>query len=131
MTPVDWTHLLTDATYVRRIYSRHPDLSKVSVHEVVLDRNGSVLKLRFDVADYPDRPPEKWMLNQFNRAQFTLHVVEVSSVEIHGWHHEILGALLVSNADGGVHVLFSNGKVKIECYGAFLVLDKITGYSEW
>jgi hypothetical protein len=125
----DWTMLLTDAKYVHGIYSQPPDLSKVSIIEVVLDREASMLKLRFDVFDYPDRPPEKWVSDQFNRAQFTLHVVEVTIVQILGWSHEVIGALSISKVETGVQVLFSNGKEKIECLGAFLVLDKIAGYS--
>lgn len=130
MKAEDWTQILTDATYVQRIYSHPPDLSKVSIHEAVLNRDGSILKLRFDVVDFPDNPPEKWALNQFNRAQFTLHVVELSSVQIFGWSHEIIGELLVSKVDDGVQILFSNGREKIECLGAFLVLDAISGYCE-
>jgi len=124
----DWTQLLTDANYVQRIYSKPPDVSKISIHEVVLDRDASTLKLRFNVFDYPDKPPAKWVANQFNCVQFTLHVLEVSMVQIFGWSHEVIGPLSISKVETGVYLLFSNGKEKIECVGAFVVLDKIAGY---
>ena len=125
----DWTQLLTDAIYVQRIYSHPPDLSKVSIYEVVLDREASKLGLRFDIGDYPDRPPEKWIASQFNCAHFTIHVVGISMLRISGWSHEMVGSLEIEKVDSGVRVVFSNGQVSIECEGAFLSLAKIAGFN--
>ena len=124
----DWTQLLTDAIYVQRIYSHPPDLSRVSHYEAVLDRDASMLKLRFDVYDYPDRPPEKWIASRFTCVQFTLDVIELSKLHIAGWMHEIIGCVRIEKIDSGVRVIFSSERVKIECEGGFLSLSKITGF---
>jgi hypothetical protein len=128
MMAKDWTKLLTDAIYVQRIYSRPPDLSKVSLYEAVLDRDASMLKLRFDVYDYPDKPPEKWIARRFNCVQFTLVVIDISKLYITGWMHDIIGCIKIEKIDSGVRVMFSSEGVRIECEGRFLSLSKVTGF---
>jgi hypothetical protein len=127
-TNEDWTALLTNPRQINLYYSQAPDLSKVSIHEVSLNREGARLALRFELAEYPDNPPPKWVLNRFNRAQCTLQLYGVYAVTIDGWAHMLQGSLRLSKEESGIHLSFTDGQHSINGSGQFLVLEEISGY---
>lgn len=84
-----WIDLLQDGRAVRAIFGEvTPSLSAVALHEMRLDRRGSSVYLRFDLDEFPEAPPKKWIVQGANTVQIELHLSGVRSLTLSGWSVE-------------------------------------------
>lgn len=130
MSGNNWLEILVEADFLTQIYRTSPDLSKISVHEVSFDREAAVMRLRFDLPDFPINPPETWTENCFNRVQITLNLTDLTFVNVEGWSYEITGPLSICKTNTGVLLSFSGNGVNMKCAGAFLIVEKINPYCD-
>jgi hypothetical protein len=73
----EWTSVFSGARGISAIYgSKIPSLGGVRVHEIRAEREGPVLKIRFDLSDFPDNPPEKWRLSGLTWFSLKLFLLE-------------------------------------------------------
>ena len=79
-----WLSLLDNPQVVEHLYNSPPDLSNVTIHEITLSCSGVDVEIRFNLKEFPDRPPRKWDGTE-DRVQITLHLFVVEQVEIKKW----------------------------------------------
>ena len=57
----DWADFLLNPTPLRSIFGDiSPSLKGVDLHEIVVDRDGPRVSLRFDLKNFIERPPTIW-----------------------------------------------------------------------
>ncbi len=131
MATTAWTESVLDATSVKAIYgSRTPTLDGIVLHEIVLHRDGPKVQLRFDLKEFPEHPPEKWLSGRFNRVQLRLMAMGVKASRIDGLcasmtldlHFEKKGESLRLHAD--------NGRVRFELTADVVIVNEISAYRE-
>lgn len=123
-----WTNYLGNKLPVESIYSKIPLLNQLRLHEVRLHQDGPRVSLRFDLNEFPDKPPKKWVAGKFNRAQLTLVLIDIGSFRMSGWGLNNIGKLSLKDCDAGVCLQFSGQFMQIDCTGRFLEVEKISGY---
>ncbi|TLX60035.1 hypothetical protein DN824_05870 [Stutzerimonas nosocomialis] len=90
-----WVTFLDNPKAVSSLFGDACDLSSVEIHEVALGREGSVLRLRFDVPVVPSCMPSKWPAGS-NTTQITIAAWGIESLEIAGWTSQVSGEFTVS-----------------------------------
>ncbi|NJQ02063.1 hypothetical protein HCK00_16350 [Streptomyces sp. PLAI1-29] len=61
-----------------------PPLQGVKLFEVSVNREGPSMRLRLDLAAYPENPPKKWSAQGFNVVHVELYFGGVDSVRMAG-----------------------------------------------
>lgn len=121
---------LTSAEFLKQIYSAPPGLSNVSIFDLRLDRDAAAMRLRFNLPEFPDNPPDKWKQSGFNRLQITPRLIDMLSISIDGWNYNVVGDLSICKELSGISLSFFGSDVKIRCSGTFLIVEKISPYHE-
>ncbi|MGD9622469.1 MAG: Imm50 family immunity protein [Mycolicibacterium sp.] len=80
-----------------------PPLTRVELHSVTFGHGGDV-RLVFDLASYPSRPPEKWAKQGFNTVQLTLVCTQVRDVRVTGWARQVIADIVIGRVDEAVEV---------------------------
>jgi hypothetical protein len=123
-----WYDQCDNPRLIQGYYSAPPTLDRLDLHEVVLHRDGPLLKLRGDLPVFPDRPSKRWS-QQANTAQVTIALWGVSSVSIVEWATTIEGAFALERL-GPQRLSFSFCSdvtmIRGEC--AIARIDGIAGY---
>lgn len=125
---MSWTNHLGNKLPIESIYKIAPALTNVRLHEVRLHQDGARLSVRFDLNDFPESPPSKWIAGKYNRAQLTLMLIDVSDFQMCGWSPDNVGDLSIQECDGGVRMGFLGHSSRIDSRGRFLEVEAIVGY---
>lgn len=115
---------------IESIYSQAPSLDRVRLHEVRLHQDGPRISLRLDLNEFPDNPPRKWIVGNFNRAQLVLVLIDIVGVQLSGWSLNNIGELAIEGCDTGINVKFTGQPLQLECTARFLEVEKISGYHD-
>lgn len=125
-----WTNHLGNKLPVESIYSKAPSLVEVRLHEVRLHQDGPRISLRIDLNEFPDNPPQKWIVGKFNRAQLTLVLIDINDFRMTGWCLNNIGDLTLNDCDAGTNLKFTGKALRIDCTAKFLEVEKISGYCD-
>ncbi|WP_157734736.1 Imm50 family immunity protein [Actinopolyspora erythraea] len=77
---MSWLDAVDDTTELKKLYGgKTPSLEGVELHEVKLRQGKEGVSLRFDLAEFPDAPPENWARKEHNTVQLTVRFVGSST----------------------------------------------------
>lgn len=127
-----WFELLVNSQAVRSIYKDEaPSLKGVDVHSLLLHRDGPKLSIKFNLNDYPSKPPRKWDVQGFNTVQVVLSLLDLRSVSISGWVDTVyLADLDIGFRDGLVTLIVDSDGLKLTAEASFLDLESISAYAK-
>jgi hypothetical protein len=127
-----WLDSIENAEGVRAIFrALVPRLEAIRLHEVILQQDGPTVILRFDLAEFPELPPHKWIKAGHNTVQLKLALDVTSKITIEGWTRNNIGALhIVRSSPKGVCVEFrsDDSRLSVEC--EFARIDAISAYRD-
>jgi hypothetical protein len=125
---MSWIASLENRLPVTSLYSVPPTLNEVRVFEIRLHQDGPRMSVRFDLNEFPDKPPSKWLLHKFNRVQLTLVFLDVHKLVIRGWSpNNIVNADIRRELDRIVLSLRGQG-TEIDGVFSFADVEKISAY---
>lgn len=124
-----WIDLLTNPEPIRSVYGDEvPTLDNISVFDITLDRNSAKLNLRFDLENFPSRPPKKWRESANNTVQLTLSFIPACDVKIEGWNVSPVGSLSMDRLPSGRILVNLGPNPKLSLTSEFVTLKKMTAY---
>ena len=124
-----WVDLLSEPHGIRAIYGEDlPTLTSVDLHELVLHRDGPRATLRFDLGQFPRKPPKKWDEKCFNVVQVQLTLVDVRHLTVAAWTTHVTLDLNVERKDEVVSLRTENGPVALNIDARWLVLSHLGAY---
>lgn len=127
----NWIELISNTASVRPIYGEIiPTLERVDLHEIVLHRDGPMVLLRFDLAEFPERPPSKWAASEFNRVQMKLLAAGVKELDISGLQTHCLLDLVISEDDSLIRIRADNGAVRLNIAAEEMLINGISAYRD-
>lgn len=125
-----WIELVKGRDSLRAIFGdRQPSVDHVTMHEVTLHRDGPIATFRFDLAEFPDVPPPKWLASGDNTVQVRISFGSIEDLRVVGWSANCVGSLFVNrNASDHLDVIFNcpTSHIKFTCRD--VILDKINAY---
>ncbi|MCU0762127.1 MAG: immunity 50 family protein [Hydrogenophaga sp.] len=126
-----WTDFLNDEMPIKAIYgSDTPSLKRVNMHEIVLNRDGPAVLLRFDFQDFPSKPPQKWVKAGFDRVQARLLATGVSGLTIAGLKSCMDMDLSISKEAGLIRIVGAGDDIEFHLTAEFLLVQSINAYVE-
>ncbi|MFI7384682.1 Imm50 family immunity protein [Streptomyces sp. NPDC049813] len=128
-----WTSALRNPEGINSVFQGEPpDLRGVHVHEMTLQIEGPTLKLRLDLAEYPEQPPRKWSVQRFNTVQIEISFSGLRSVSLTGFENEILADVILSreNGESGVNVSVMAPGVNLQATASTASISKLTAYAD-
>ena len=124
-----WTDFLDDQTSIEAIFrGALPSGDNLRLHEILLNRDGPVVSVRFDVPEFPSHPPEKWRDGRANRVQISLSGLAVSNLEIRGIATEMNVEISVEKIEESLLVELSGGSTSIRFRALALAVNRISAY---
>ena len=107
-----------------------PTFGPVDLHEVTVHRDGPVVRLRFDLAEYPAQPPAKWVTGGADTVQVVLDLVGVDRLAVTGAMTNMRGPLTARQTDGGsVTAEFRSGEVSVVVTARAAVISSLSAYA--
>lgn len=85
---MSWYDLAQNPEALRSLYPSGLALDQVSLFAVELDREGPLVRLRFDLDRFPEVPPARWHGKGHNRAQLTVEFFDARELVITGWSRD-------------------------------------------
>lgn len=122
-----WTEHLDNPKALSGYFSSREGLDDVDLHECSLDRDGPLLRLRFDLSRFPDKPSSRWDASA-NRAQATLAFWFVGDVDLRGYGTTMVGTLTVEPRGQLLDVRFHSPACVLSFTCVLARLDKLVGY---
>lgn len=127
----NWIDLISNTASVRAIYGQVvPTFAHVDLHEVVLNRDGPRVLLRFNLAEFPDKPPPKWVASEFNRVQMKLLVVGVKELDISGLQTNCQLDLVLFREGSLIRIRADNGAVRLNIAADDVLVSDISAYRD-
>lgn len=103
------------------------DFAEISLHEVVVHRDGPTIRLRFDLPLVPEVPPPRWPKGA-NTTQVVLLAEAIDAFEISGFATECTGVLQALTENGRKILEFSCPASSIRFAYSWLRITGISGY---
>jgi hypothetical protein len=107
-------------------YGQAPRLDNVTLHALMLKRDGPTAELVLDLGQFPTKPSTRWPAGS-NTCQVTLQAVGLERVTLQRWGTGVLGALEVT-ARSGLIQLSCTGEARFELACLQVFIAKVTGY---
>jgi hypothetical protein len=124
-----WHELSENPQMLSAFYNNVPQLDSVEIHEILLHRDGPLLKVRFEMPIFPDKPPDSWLKQGFNTAQLVVDFWSISDLAIQGWSTTNIGNLRIEKiADLNLLLTIISPDFKLSAKAMFFRCAKITGY---
>ncbi|MFY1583559.1 Imm50 family immunity protein [Micromonospora sp. WMMD734] len=125
---MSWIDLVTNPQGLREVFNQNPPLlNGVSLHELVVDREGPTLQLKLDLPAYPANPPAKWIRCGFNTVQIRLLFGGVSDLRLVGISTEVVADVDIKAGDGVVLELRSPSMF-VSASAASVTVSKLEAY---
>ncbi len=125
-----WLEVVNDSRGVYSIYGDEaPSLRAVSLHELVVHRDGPRATLRFDLPEFPAVPPKKWAAQGFNVVQVELMFAGVRSINMEGWTSASVVDLSIRQ-EGDDAVGSSTGDTRLHVAAQSAVITSLSAYRD-
>lgn len=122
-----WVTFFDNPQAVSSLFGDACDLWSVEIPEVALGREGSVLRLRFDVPVVPSCMPSKWPAGS-NTTQITIAAWGIESLVIAGWTSQVSGEFTVSRLGDLLALSFTSTCYHIQASFGYLRIERVSGY---
>jgi hypothetical protein len=108
------------------MFPTEPSLEGIRIHEISFSQEGPSCVLRFDLRDFPNSPPEKWL--EYNRIQLCVNCFGARDVELSGWSLNNIGNLSLTRNDDSLAIAFESEErfLRLNCLS--LIIQNATAY---
>ncbi len=124
---MSWSQYIENPDAIAAFGVAAEDLGSIELHELIVHRDGPVLRLRFDVPFVPAKFPARWPI-EANTTQITLAAWGIGNLSVAGWGTSVRGLLSAGDdGDGGV-LRFNGENCAVQTSYAVLRVEKVSGY---
>jgi hypothetical protein len=124
---MSWSRYIENPDSLALLGAAAEDFRLIELHELVVHRDGPLLRLRFDVPFVPEQLPVRWPA-EANTTQITLAAWGIGDLSLTGWATSVRG-LLCAVDDGNVRVLRFNGEsCAVRVSYTALRVENVSGY---
>ncbi|MCW2241615.1 immunity 50 family protein [Azospirillum canadense] len=132
---MNWVDVLAHPHAVRSLFTdmtSFETFARVDLHEINIDREGPVLRLRFDIPIVPSSPPKRWQKGVCV-TQFVLAAWRVSSIDVQGFGWEVPGELTgawTSETHQALALCFSGPACQLRATCEVLRVERVSEHSK-
>ncbi|MET8198029.1 Imm50 family immunity protein [Micromonospora taraxaci] len=123
-----WIDAATNPQGIMEIFGDDtPPLVGVSLHEVIVGRDGPTLRLRLDLPTYPASPPVKWKRGGFNTVQVELLFGGLTELSLRGVSTHMLVDVDIE-ANRGIILQVKSEMVNVAAVAASVTISRMEAY---
>lgn len=116
---------------MRKLFPKAPSLHCARVFEVVLHQDGPRALIRFDLNEFPEQPPTKWMQSHANKVQVRLMCIGIRELEIRGWSaNNIADIEILAAGSDGVRIVVDGAGFHFEAIFEHVAIDSVSAYTD-
>jgi hypothetical protein len=124
-----WVASLIDSEPLRHVFGDQKfGEAEVDLHELDVDVEGGLTLLRFNLAEFPDVPPARWLENGFNCVQLVIEISGISDLQVHGAATEMKVALSVVDVPRGLRFIARGEHLNLMAIAVSLRLVGLNAY---
>ena len=120
---MSWITILENPEGVTSLFDVQPDLDRVELSSVSLDREAAVVTIKILVNATPQRVPSRWRNIVVTRVAICLQVIDAKEFNLSGWGTEIVGNLRIEKLENRCVLSFESGISSFRVSGMFLRLN--------
>ncbi len=125
-----WLNSLIDDAAIKAMYGqRIPSLDGIEFHEIALNREGQKVLLRFDLSDFPETVPKKWISLGYNVVQLRLLAFGIRQFDISGPIPEGYVNLVISRTRRTVKLHVDASGFELRIASDYLMVESVSAYS--
>jgi hypothetical protein len=106
-----------------------PNLDEVQIREVVVE-DLRVVRLRFDLGEFPENPPAKWVAGEANVAQVDLGLGDLTHLAITGALEPAIGSIAIGGTSAATEITAVVGAFQVEAAGGFAWIRRFSAYKK-
>ncbi|SDP84357.1 Immunity protein 50 [Actinopolyspora xinjiangensis] len=126
---MSWLGTVGDTTELKKLYGgKAPSLEEVELVEVKLRQGKEGVSLRFDLAEFPDSPPESWARKKHNTVQLTVRFVGIVDLSLRGWGEYVVSDLHIGEENGVICCAIESHVTELKLRARSARLERISGY---
>ncbi len=126
----NWLNQITNPKIITTIFGNNiPELMGVELHDIVFNRDGPTVVLRIDFANFPEKPPAKWLAQGFNCVQMQLALIAVKNTSFIRWGSHGKVDLHFKNANEHIFVTANGLETEFAITSMFATIIKVEGYT--
>jgi hypothetical protein len=127
---MSWISLLDGSHFLSLLFpGEPPSLESVELHEIKLESDGPVVRLRFDLPDFPASPPRKWVDQKFNVVQVEIMGIGVRSISLNGWSHNNIASIRLTKEGSEIQLRVRGDTVVVDATFGHIRVAKVSAYS--
>lgn len=111
---MSWHSICLNPKAISALYSIAPSLNAIRVAHLHLSQDGPCVTLTIDEVPFPDRPPSKWLQQNFDALILELVGIGVGRLRIMRWGTVNRASIEVASASSGIHIMVSGEECEIE-----------------
>lgn len=123
-----WYEYVDKNRFLLNLYNSIPILANVGIHELKLSEEGDRLTLKFDMPQYADNPPKKWIEANYNRTIVELDFFCIKEICLNTVNRDYKGDIEISKQNDGFLHLDIHGNVQVHLIAEACLLQSVTGY---
>ncbi|MEU0029962.1 Imm50 family immunity protein [Streptomyces sp. NPDC006335] len=126
---LDWIAALSNPQPILAVYGEAvPTLDDVRIEELCLSVNGPVLRLRFDLAEFPVNPPVKWRRDGLDVVQVEISFGGVRAISVDQFSTDSICDLKIRK-DGLIAFSSESDSVHFEGLAETATILRISAYA--
>lgn len=127
----DWLDYLDDRRPITAIFGETaPSLKNIKLRELSANYDAKHVLARFDLSEFPEVPPKKWVEQGFNVVQIELALYGVRELSIHGWPDSLIVDITLDWAVDLIQVSIVSGSVVGAIVASMVYVRKISAYCD-
>jgi hypothetical protein len=124
-----WTDVVREVQGVLDVFEgRPPRLDDIEIHQVLVDADGQAVRLRFDLGEFPEHPPAKWVEREANVVQVDLGLGNLAHLAITGVLAPAIGEITVAGVSGNIELTAVVGSFRVEAVGEMAWIRRLSAY---
>ncbi len=128
---MDWIDLVGSGEFLRKLFPRAPSLRGVRVLEVDLHQDGPRALIRFDLNEFPEQPPTKWMQSHANKVQVRLMGIGIRDLGVSGWSaNNVADIQVLAAGSDGVRFIANGPGFHFNGDFEHLAVDSVSAYTD-
>lgn len=128
---MSWLDLVGNKEQVAYVYGQEtPSLSGVSLHEINLSDEATSMRIRFDLATFPDHPPSEWSRGWANTIQMEFLMKEIDAITISDWATTMRVDMTISQSTDGTFELSCKPTPTVHVTARSIRVSKISAYRD-
>ena len=125
-----WLDFVQGKEGLERIFGNKPYGSIVELRRISFEDCTTIIE--FDLQEWPENPPAKWLAQKFNTIQVKLAIGGCAEINFKDWAQANIGVFRIKELNSGVLLSFkfvSNSGAYFSCVCDALLISSISSYT--